>query len=217
MPVFDFLFAILAITNPVGKVPLWIEASRPDDEPVRRRVAILVVGVAFLILAAFLVGGKSILAVFGVDVPAFRIGGGVVIGLTGLRMLRGEAVDVNDDEADGETAYQKAESRFRDVAVPLTTPVIAGPGSITTVILYGTRASTPIEYGTLLLLLAVVMGLVLATLLVGHRLRGWVGDTALDIQSKLFGLILVAIAAQLAVDGLAETFPGLTHAPEGGR
>lgn len=89
----------------------------------------------------------------------------------------------------------------------MSIPLIAGPGAISTAIIYSTKTTNWTTNALLSGVLLVVMGSVLAVLLVGHKVRRWVGDIGLDIVTRLFGLILAGIAAQLIIEGLGEAFP----------
>lgn len=123
-------------------------------------------------------------------------------------MLQGRAVDVDRaDTSEGGDAYERAKARFRDLVVPLCIPILAGPGSITTAMLYGARAESWLERGMLCGVVAVLMLFMLAVLLLAPRIQAVVGTLTLHVQTRLFGLILAAIAAQLIVEGLGAVFP----------
>lgn len=199
---------MIAILNPLGKVPIWVEASEGCNAAVRSRLALLVTGTATLLLLLFLFFGQSILDFLGIDVPSFRVGGGIIILLIGLDMLRGQAVNIDSgNRAKGKDALDRAKARFRDIVVPVAVPILAGPGSITTALLFGIRAE---EWQDRLLLggvLLVLMALVLALLLAGHKIQEVLGDLVLSVQTRIWGLLLTAIAAQLILVGLGEAFP----------
>lgn len=204
----NFALALVAILNPLGKIPIWVEASEDCDPPVRWRLASLVTGTATLLLLAFLFFGREILNFLGIDLPSFRVGGGIIILLIGLDMLRGQAVNVQRSEgSENEDAYGRAKARFRDVVVPVAIPILAGPGSITTVLLFGYRAQDWTERLLLAAVLGGLMLLVLALLLLGQRIQATVGDLVLRVQTRIWGLLLTAIAVQLIVVGLGESFP----------
>ncbi len=111
----NFLLAMVAIVNPLGKIPIWIEASEGCDGPVRTRLAMLVTGMATALLLAFLFFGQSILDFLGLDIPSFRVGGGIIILLIGIDMLRGKAVDIDPNaKKSGDEAMDQAKARFRE-------------------------------------------------------------------------------------------------------
>lgn len=204
----NFLIALLAIANPLVKVPLWIEASQHDQQAVRWRLAVLVTLTGGLVLLVFLLIGDQVLTLFGIDLASFRIAGGIVILLIGISMLNGNAINVELEEMDEEqSALTRAKVRFRQVVVPMVMPMIAGPGSITTVIIYGSRASTALEYLALSAVLAGVILLILVTLLSSQRIRTVTGPMTMDLLTRIFGLIVAAIAVQFILEGFAEVFP----------
>ncbi len=203
----NFLLAMIAIVNPLGKVPVWVEASEGCDGPVRLRLGLFVVGTALGLLLLFLFFGQSILGFLSIDLPAFRVGGGIIILLIGIEMLRGTLVDVDTEPSDEDDAFDRAKARFRDVVVPMSVPILAGPGSITTAILFGTQAEDPWTRLILGAILTGVMLLVLVVLLLGRRIQSVVGDLVLGVQTRIWGLLLTAIAAQLILVGLGESFP----------
>lgn len=208
----NFLFAMIAIVNPLGKIPIWVDASRGCDAATRLRLAIFVTLTALGLLLLFLLFGQSILGFLGIDVPAFRVGGGVIILLLGIDMLRGQAVDVDGgDEEDGEDAFDRAKSRFRQIVVPMAVPILAGPGSITTAILFGSGVEDWRTRGILSGMLIAIMLIVLVILLLGRRIQAAVGDMVLTVQTRIWGLLLTAIAAQLILVGLGESFPSWLH------
>ena len=204
----NFLIALMAIANPLVKVPLWIEASQHDRQQVRWRLALLVTLAGGLILWIFLLLGDQILTLFGIDLASFRIAGGIVILMIGISMLNGRAVNVELEDLDeSQSPFVQAKLRFRQVIVPMVMPMIAGPGSITTVIIYGTRASTVLDYAMLTVVLAGVIGLIFVTLLSSQRVRDVTGTMAMDLLTRIFGLIVAAIAVQFILEGFAEVFP----------
>lgn len=204
----NFFVAALAIVNPLGKVPIWLDASRGCDTGVRVRLAAMVVGTSTLVLLTFLAFGSYVLEFLGIDVPAFRVGGGIIILLLGIDMLRGDAVDVDSHKgSDGDSAMDQAKARFRDVLVPLAIPMLAGPGSITTVVLFGVQADTWTETGMLSLVLVGLMLIVFGILLLGERIEALVGPLVMNVQTRIWGLLLTAVAAQLILVGLGESFP----------
>jgi multiple antibiotic resistance protein len=176
---------------------------------VRTRLALLVTGTATVLLLAFLLFGQRILAFLGLDIPSFRVlWGGVIILLIGIDMLRGQAIDVDTDSSGGnKDAFDRAKARFREIVVPVAVPILAGPGSITTALLFGIQADQWSERLLLGGLLMAVMGVVLALLLAGHRIQDALGPLVLNVQTRIWGLLVTAMAAQLILVGLGESFP----------
>lgn len=204
----NFLIAMLAIVNPLGKVPLWVQATAGERQAVLVRMAFLTTLTGGLILLLFLLFGRHILQLFGIDPAAFRVGGGIVILGTAFAMLRGEAIHVEHDADDlPASAPARARMRFREVVVPMVFPMIAGPASITTAMIYGARVESWLSYLFLGGALATVLAVVTGVSFLSHRIQQWLGETSLRVFTRLFGLILAAIAAQLILEGLGQAFP----------
>ena len=204
----SFLIAMLAIVNPIGKIPVWVRCSDGEDESARRWLAFLVTATSGGVLVGSLWGGSLVLRLFSVDLASLRVGGGIVILITGLAMLQGRATDVDPDTDDGDgNALQRAQTRFRSIVVPMAVPIIAGPGSITTAIVYSSRATTAADVAALTGILLGITGVIYVALMSAPYVRRVVGDTGLTIVTRLFGLLLVVIAVQLMATGLGELFP----------
>lgn len=179
----NFLLRTVAILNPLVKIPIWVEASEGCDAPVRVRLALMVTGTATGLLLLFLFFEQPILDFLGLGVPSFRVEGGIIILLYGVDMLRGSAVNIDTSaKASGEDALDKAKARFRDIVVPVAIPILAGPGSITTVLLFGIRANDWTDRLLLVGLLMGVMALVLVLLLAGPCIQAVLGSLVLSVQ-----------------------------------
>ncbi len=206
-----FAVAMLAIVNPLGKVPIWLESAAGTSRAVSWRLAFLVVLTAGAILLAALLFGRSLLELFSLDLASFRIGGGIVILIVALNMVRGEVteVDPEDGKGKGQDSMEAAQARFRQVVVPLAVPIIAGPGSITTAIVFSSRADSWLQRGALGLVVIAVMVAIYVMLLLSPMVKRVLGETVLLIVTRLFGLILAGIAVDLMATGLGDRFPAL--------
>ena len=202
---------MLAIVNPIGLLPIWQELTADAKPDVRFRIAYMITGTAALILLVFLFVGQPLLHFFSIDVAVFKIAGGILLLLTALSMVNGTATTLEDRKEKGNTAYDLAKARFRKVLVPLVVPMLSGPGSITTVLLYSAKADTFMEYlsfSIILLLVFVVLFLVFAkSYKIEHRVDNlfFVGFT------RVFGVIVAAIAVQFIVEGVGSIFPVLVE------
>lgn len=203
----NFLIALLAIANPLGKIPVWIEASSDQKNDVRALTAGLLVGTGAAILVVMVFAGTAILGFFGIELAAFRIGGGIVILLIGLSMMRGQVADTTDSSDGDGSVLSKAQARFRDLVVPMVVPLIAGPGSITTVLVYSARTDSVAMRIGMSIAIVLVAALLFGLMLCARPIQKVVGATALAVQTRLFGLLLAALAAQLIVEGLGQVFP----------
>lgn len=203
----NFFAAMLAIINPIGIFPIWSELTNDSGGNVRKRIAFLMVTTSFAILVVFLVSGKYLLQFFSIDLPVFKVAGGILLLHTGISMVKGSATRLQNREEEGPSAYSLAKQRFKKIIVPLAIPALAGPGSITTVILFGTRAESVINF---LMLSAVILTSFLILLVVFINATFFekkVDNIVFSIFTRIFGIIVTAIAIQFMVEGLGEVFP----------
>lgn len=200
---------MLAIVNPVEKIPLWVEASKDGGIGFRWRLAALIIVSCAMILFTFLFFGKHILAILQIDLASFKIGGGLILLQFGFSMLKGNAVKVSTNEAPSDNLKKRVIHRYHQVFIPIGVPVIAGPGAITTTIIYGSQSDNLTTTAILFFALIAVLTVLFFTLVTGNLIQQVTGELTLKLTSRLFGIILIAIAVQFTIDGLVEVFPGL--------
>ena len=205
----NFLAAMLAIVNPIGIWPIWSELTNDEASKIRKRVALMVIFTAYFILVIFLIGGKYLLQFFSIDLQVFKVAGGILLLYVGISMVRGSATQVRKSHIEGETTRALAKQRFREIIVPIGIPALAGPGSITTVIIFGNQAQSAIDYLFLSIVILIAFLALLLVFLSSSYLEKNVDDIVFTIFTRTFGIIVTAIAIQFIVEGLGEIFPVL--------
>lgn len=197
--------SLVAILNPVGAVPVFLAMSEGREPALRRRIAVTAAVAVAVTLLAFMLVGTAILGFFGVSLPAFKVGGGVLVMVIAITLLHGR---ISPAKITQEEAADAAD--FRSIAVvPLAIPVLAGPGSISTIIVMSTEAERADEKAMLAIAIAAVAAGVWAILVAADRLQVYLGRVGITIIGRVMGLLLAAIAVQFMADGLLELFPGL--------
>lgn len=195
--------SIFFIVDPLAAIPTFLTMTAHDSPERRRAMASKASIATVLILALFASAGGLIFKFFGITLPAFRIAGGVVLGLMALDMLRAQRTtrETKDEIQEG---VDKP-----DVAItPLAMPMLAGPGAISTVMVLMNKA-TPWTASIPIFAAIAITGLLTFLLLRGSELIVRVlGKTGINIMSRLMGLVLATIAVQFILTGLAEA--GLT-------
>jgi len=207
---FSSLFAVI---DPLGVIPFFSGLTSGRKLREKRKILIKALITAFFVLLMFTVVGHQLLALFGITVDAFRIAGGVIFFGIGLDMLQSKPRRWH-------TGIGKAYAKDMEVSedpdedddpsiTPLAIPMIAGPGSITTVMVL--TAQAPNHLG-----IPLVMGAVLANLLLaGAILMGAdvvlakLGRTGMKVIEKLMGLLITVIAVQLMIDGITPIITGI--------
>lgn len=196
---------LLAIVNPFGAITLFISMTANEGfEQRKQTVRNTSVGVVVILLTV-LFFGQLLLEFFGISIDSFRVGGGILLLLMAIAMLNAKTSNVKQTEQE---AYESIEKESVAI-VPLAMPLLAGPGAISTVILAsdkGTGIGHYIAISVGIFLLSGIVWLVLST-------SGWIakrlGETGINVFSRIMGLILAAIAIEFIANGIKGMFPGL--------
>lgn len=197
-----FLVALATLFATVGvaDIAFIFAALTKDNTPAERRVfATRGVLIACGILLLFGVLGNGILDLFGITLPALRTAGGILLLLIAIDM-----VFARHSGATGTTSEEEVESRRRnDISVfPLALPLLAGPGSISAVILLTTGAQSDLDFWLVLAAIVVIMATAWVTLLLAIPIQRLLGITGLAVVSRVVGILLAALAVQFLFDGI---------------
>ncbi len=202
---------LLSIVNPLGSVPIFLSLSAGWDNADRNRCARVAALAVAIILTLAAWTGNMILQFFGISIDSFRIGGGILILLMAISMLHAKTSHMKHTPDEAEEAADK-----EDISVvPLAVPLLAGPGAISTVILYlneirfgpgAAHYARLFEVELVIVLVSLISWLLLRLAVpIGNRL----GATGINIASRIMGLILSAIAIEFIAAGIKGLFPGL--------
>ncbi|MFW5773100.1 MAG: MarC family protein [Tangfeifania sp.] len=203
----NFLIALLAIINPVAILPIWSELTSDKSNKVRIRVASLLIGFSIISLTTFLIAGKYILSFFGIDLVVFKVAGGILLMTTGIKMIEGTSVKMpENDDAEG-TPLELAKVRFRKILVPMGIPILVGPGSITTVFLFGFGLESLVDIGALTIILVICLIALFFAFTSSYWIEKKIDPIVFTAITRLFGIIVTAIAFQFILEGLGEVFP----------
>jgi multiple antibiotic resistance protein len=201
-----FVVTLTAVVDPFLAVPFFIAFTRAQNRMDRARLARVVSLAVFLVLASSALLGELLLDLIGASLPAFRVGGGLVLLLMALAMLNAEAGGVRQSEAEAH------ELKSGDVSgvVPLAVPLLAGPGAISTTIIAAERGGIVHQFA-IILCIALVCLVSWAALLRAHDIAARLSLTALNVATRILGLLLAAMAVQTIAEGLRELLPGLAR------
>ena len=206
---------ILAILNPIGNMPIFLEHVENESPSVQRTVAIFLALSIFILMLVFFLFGNSILNVFGITLPAFRLAGSIMILLVGLRMLQGKSKFENhgiETAAVSGNTFAQARNSLSHIIVPVGMPLFVGPGTITTVVLYAEKSPTFTMSIMMIAVLFLSSCLVGMTLVSSHYIFERLGKNGTQIVVRFMGMILCAIAMQFMIDGVAQLLPGVLNA-----
>ena len=202
-----FIATLTAVLDPFLAVPIFLSVTAARDGASRQRLANAVTLTVFAVLAGAAVFGEALLKLLGASLPAFQVGGGLVLLLMALAMLNAQAGGMRQSRAEAE----ELESGELSGVVPLAVPLLAGPGAIGTTII-AAQAGGIAHAAALLGCIALVCAVLWAVLRLADAVGQRMGRTGLNIATRLLGLLLAAIAIETMADGLKVLFPGLTSA-----
>jgi len=201
------LIALLAIVNPIGAIPFFLHFTQNlSDAQCRRTIRVASI-TSFMVIAVSAIAGLQIIEFFGITIASFQVGGGLLLLISSLNMLNAQqaesrATDVGDGQA-------KADAGDSVAVVPLTIPLLTGPATISTMVIYAEKTRTLAEHAVLVGY-GVVIGLAtFAAFSASGRIASWLGRTGINVMTRLMGLILAAMAVELLADGLLKLFPVL--------
>ena len=202
-----YLVGIFAILNPLGAIPIYLSMMTDRRPEVMHHTAFKASVAVAVILTLAVWTGDSLLSFFGIGIPAFRIGGGLLVLLIAVSMFGAKTSPARHTDA------EHAEGQAKDdiAVVPLAIPLLAGPGAISLAIVDAHQAGNlpeKIMFSAGIVGVTVIVWLVLRLAEpIGRRL----GTGGLNIATRVMGLILAAMAVQFIADGMLELFPGLSH------
>ena len=197
------LVTLLAIVNPLAIVPFFIHYTLDFTREQRRRTIWIASFSAFVVIAISALLGLHILHFFGISLASFQVGGGMLLLTSALAMLNAQPAEAKSNEEE----MHDAAARASIAVVPLTIPLLTGPATMSTVVIYADKAKTFWQLATLVGYGVVIA---LATALcfsMAQPIARVLGKTGINVMTRLMGLILAALAVEVMSDGLVKLFP----------
>jgi multiple antibiotic resistance protein len=203
MPSIDSLFnafvTILVTIDPPGLAPLFLAVTRGMTREQRTQVSIRASVIAFSIMTLFAVAGASILQMFGITLPAFRVAGGLLLFFIAFEMVFEKRQDRKEKISDVAITKDVIQNI---AAFPLAIPLIAGPGAISATVLLSGSFHGPVAQLALVGIILACLLLTCLILIIAERVDGILGQTGRSILTRLLGVILAALAVQFVADGI---------------
>jgi len=200
-----YFAGLLAIVNPVGAVPLFVNMTAQQTPAQKKHTGLVASFATCVVLLVVLLTGEAILRFFGISIASFRVGGGILLLLIAISMLHAKTSPAKQTE---EEAIDSSE-RDSIAVVPLAIPILAGPGAISTIILYAQRRDSISHYLLLSGEIVLVSLVVLFCFLAAPHLARILGKTGINIVTRIMGLIMAAIGVEFIANGLKQLFPVL--------
>jgi multiple antibiotic resistance protein len=206
---FKPLITLLAIVNPLAIVPFFIHYTQDFSKEQRRRTVLVASFSAFVVIATSALLGLQILEFFSISLPSFQVGGGLLLLISSMNMLNAQPAEAKPLTNEMEDGAEKAAMGASIAVVPLTIPLLTGPATMSTVVIYAEKAKTFFQLGTLVGY-GVVIGLATALCFaMAEPIARVLGKTGINVMTRLMGLILAALAVEVMAGGLTKLFPVL--------
>lgn len=201
------LVALLAIINPLGIVPFFLALTEGASPAQRKRTITTCATSSFLVIAISALLGTRLLQFFSISLASFQVGAGLLLLITAIGMLNAAptAFRSTPEEID------EAESSQSIAVVPLTVPLLTGPATISTVIVYADKSRHWPDLLVLVFYGVIAAALIAVTFRAAETIAGLIGKTGINIMTRLMGLLIAALSVELMSEGLLKLFPGLGH------
>jgi len=200
------LASIFVIVNPIGATMVFIPLTSGATSEEKTRICFRATSTAYVIALVFALTGDLVLRFFGASVDSLRVAGGILLFIMAMEMLRAKQ-RIKVTEAEMVDASERD-----DVSVfPLAMPLLTGPGTITTVIVYMGAAAGFVEKGAVVLATTATFLLAYGTLRISEEIGNFLGVTGILVMTRIMGLILGAIAVNFVAIGTWNIYLGLAH------
>ncbi|WP_372659351.1 MarC family protein [Hydrogenophaga sp.] len=202
---FKPLITLLAIVNPLAIVPFFIHYTQGFSGKQRRRTVWVAAFSAFAVIATCALIGLQILEFFGISLASFQVGGGLLLLSSALSMLNAQPAESKVTPGEVEDAAARASI----AVVPLTIPLLTGPATMSTVVIYADQAKTFLQHAALVGYGVVIALATAICFTLAQPISRFLGQTGINVMTRLMGLILAALAVEVMATGLIQLFPAL--------
>lgn len=197
------LITLLAIVNPLAIVPFFIHYTQDFSRAQRKHTIWMASFSTFVVIATCAIMGLDILKFFGISLASFQVGGGLLLLTAALSMLNAQPAEAKTNEEE----LNIAAARASIAVVPLTIPLLTGPATMSTVVIYAAKASTFWQLATLVGYGVVIALATFVCFSLANPIARFLGKTGINVMTRLMGLILAALAVEVMSDGLIKLFP----------
>ena len=206
---FKPLITLLAVVNPLAIVPFFIHYTEGFSRQQRRETVVTAAFTAFLVISVSALLGLQVLEFFGISLASFQVGGGMLLLTSALNMLNARPAEAKPATQDLEQGAEKAAMGASIAVVPLTIPLLTGPATISTVVIYADRAQTVWQMAALVGYGVVIALATAIAFALADPIARVLGKTGISVMTRLMGLILAALAVEVMALGLLKLFPAL--------
>ena len=204
---FKPLVTLLAIVNPLAIVPFFIHYTQDFSDEQRRRTVLVASFSAFVVIATSALLGLQILEFFSISLASFQVGGGMLLLISSMNMLNAQPAEAKPNTHEMEDGAAKAARGASIAVVPLTIPLLTGPATMSSVVIYAEKAKTALQLATLVGYGVVIALATAICFSMAEPIARVLGKTGINVMTRLMGLILAALSVEVMADGLGKLFP----------
>jgi multiple antibiotic resistance protein len=195
--------ALFLLADPVGAIPIFLALTKDQTREERKHTALVAAGTVAAVLLVFAFAGVPLLQLFGIRIASFRVGGGILILMMAISMMfASPAPSISKDAIEAAGKHDLA-------VVPLGVPLIAGPGVVSSVIVYAQQVRGAIDQAFLVLIIGLLATSIWIALRLAEPTSRLLGRNGINVIVRLMGLLLAAIATEFISIGLVQLLPGL--------
>lgn len=209
IPFIQAFLALVVLVNPSSSLSLFLDITKGATKEQAKKVARIATITVFVTIAIFTLAGETILNILGISLGSFRVAGGLLVLLIAIGMMNGSGniakptVD-SSDEVKG-SAFQGTKM----AVVPLSIPMIIGPGGISTVIIYSASGQGYANKIALIIAGLIISLIIYGSFIMAGKVSQFLGETGLNVLNRVMGMLLAAVAVEIIIAGLRSLFPQL--------
>lgn len=199
----SILFILFLLINPIGLVPVFLSLTNGTPDSYKQKMAIKGPVVSWGILILFGYTGEFILSSLGISLAAFRVGGGLLLGITGIRMVLEHRQKVQKEKAEALNPND-----LEDIAIfPIATLFIAGPGAITAMMLtMNEKTGDWLGQMVTIIALTLILAVVAISFILSGKIAKYLPEGIISVITRVLGMLVIALAMQFIFDGIKITF-----------
>ncbi|OWY38396.1 hypothetical protein CEK28_12195 [Xenophilus sp. AP218F] len=199
--------ALLVLVNPLGAIPIFISLTPHATHEERQKIAKTTAVAVVVVLVLFALVGEKLISFLGISIGSFQVGGGLLVMLIAIALMNAKPGPTKTTKAEREEAGTKTNI----AVVPMAIPLMTGPGTISTVIIYASTSQSWVQIVYLLISCVLVAITCYGALVLASPLSRLLGQTGINIVNRVMGMLLAAVSVEIIVDGIYRLFPQLTR------
>jgi multiple antibiotic resistance protein len=197
--------AMVVIVNPLGLIPVFVTMTTSYNDRERKRIAGIAAQTVAVVLIISTLLGERVLEIFGISIASFKVGGAILIMINALAMMQAAPPREKQTPEEAEEAIAKASI----AVVPLGIPLLAGPGAMSTIVIYASEKKTLMHLGFVILVVLALAAVTWLALRIATRVGRYMSVTTLNVATRIMGLLLAALAVEIFASGIQELIPAL--------